>query len=412
VWTDGPRPDKYNIGDRLMFGEENFRLQSESHKRAYMAAALVGSEVGQFSRSPLRVAQARNWRLRKGARKTPAEVLAGCREAYEAWLTEAERVVAEATGFKYEPDEGQDTAGGPEVGAGYDGVRWSVVEALGVDNHSVIDPPRVHGANGTNGNIHVGFYRAITDLIAADPRIVILGGEDNRGARKAFRPEIVEGTTPIGYRLGDSIPSGVARFDADLGQWVVFNAPTGLKIHLDLSLPIEAPPPATANNGGGDGGGGGGGGGGDDVDDYYAEAVRLWRAECPRAGAVPELLDVSITDYCATGCPFCYRGSTEAGQHASTSYLRRLAAACGEAGVFEVAIGGGEPTEHPDFVEILRAFRDAGVVPNFTTRNVDYLVRMGTTKVPGGDWCQVRSPGSYAFSDPDDTDDNKEVLKN
>lgn len=88
----------------------------------------------------------------------------------------------------------------------------------------------------------------------------------------------------------------------------------------------------------------------------------------------PELIDVKITDYCPFGCKFCYQGSTEHGLHADTDFVERLAYEFGKVGVFEVAIGGGEPTLHPDFEHILRSFRKNDVIPNFTTRNVQWLL--------------------------------------
>src|SRR5690606_36181 len=38
-----------------------------------------------------------------------------------------------------------------------------------------------------------------------------------------------------------------------------------------------------------------------------------------------------------------------------------------EAEVFEVALGGGETTQHPNFVEILKECYEQGITPNFTT---------------------------------------------
>jgi len=35
--------------------------------------------------------------------------------------------------------------------------------------------------------------------------------------------------------------------------------------------------------------------------------------------------------------------------------------------VFQIAIGGGEPTEHPDFIDIIKLTKKSGVVPNYTT---------------------------------------------
>ncbi len=38
-----------------------------------------------------------------------------------------------------------------------------------------------------------------------------------------------------------------------------------------------------------------------------------------------------------------------------------------EMGTFQVALGGGNPNQHPDFVEILEYTRSKGVIPNYTT---------------------------------------------
>jgi len=94
--------------------------------------------------------------------------------------------------------------------------------------------------------------------------------------------------------------------------------------------------------------------------------------DVPRKGTWPELMDVKITDYCAYGCSYCYMGSTRRGQHADINYLRSLASLCRESGVLEVALGGGEPTEHPQFKEIVQAFKEAGLIVNVTSRNIDY----------------------------------------
>jgi hypothetical protein len=90
-------------------------------------------------------------------------------------------------------------------------------------------------------------------------------------------------------------------------------------------------------------------------------------------GAAPELVDLKITDHCTIGCAFCYQASTGAGQHAPLASLQKTIAALGEIGVFEIAIGGGEPTAHPDFVAILKACTEAQIVPNFTTLSEDWL---------------------------------------
>lgn len=87
----------------------------------------------------------------------------------------------------------------------------------------------------------------------------------------------------------------------------------------------------------------------------------------------PELLDVKITDYCDKGCWFCYQDSSPDGAHASAEALYSIAYMMGELGIFEAALGGGEPTSHPKFDSILRNFKAEGVTPSFSTRSLAWL---------------------------------------
>lgn len=82
----------------------------------------------------------------------------------------------------------------------------------------------------------------------------------------------------------------------------------------------------------------------------------------------PELVDIKITDWCDVGCTFCYQDSTLLGRHASEDNISFVVEELAKARVFEVALGGGETTAHPKFVQLLTAFRQEGVVPNFTTK--------------------------------------------
>lgn len=96
-------------------------------------------------------------------------------------------------------------------------------------------------------------------------------------------------------------------------------------------------------------------------------------AGAPEYHPVPELVDLKITDYCPYGCEYCYQGSTTAGEHAPLERVLEVLDALAEAGVLEVAIGGGEPTLHPDFLSILEAVDARGMVPSLTTRNLTWL---------------------------------------
>lgn len=94
--------------------------------------------------------------------------------------------------------------------------------------------------------------------------------------------------------------------------------------------------------------------------------------EDPKFGFYPDLIDIKITDYCAKGCKYCYQGSTTKGQHGNADffafgeYLRKL-------GIFEVALGGGEPTSHPEFSRILKRIKTDGVIPNFSTQSFEWM---------------------------------------
>jgi hypothetical protein len=89
---------------------------------------------------------------------------------------------------------------------------------------------------------------------------------------------------------------------------------------------------------------------------------------------VPELVDIKITDYCDEGCQYCYQGSTPKGEHANIDVIRQVMYSLAELETFEVALGGGEPTQHPKFIDILREFHRYGIKPNFSTRNADWVV--------------------------------------
>ena len=105
---------------------------------------------------------------------------------------------------------------------------------------------------------------------------------------------------------------------------------------------------------------------------------------------IPELVDIKITDYCPFACAFCYQDSTLQGKHARIENMEFIIRELAKHKVFEVALGGGEPTDHPDFLTILRGFREAGVVPNFTTKSLGYVKR---------NWMRLEPyVGAFAYS--------------
>ena len=82
----------------------------------------------------------------------------------------------------------------------------------------------------------------------------------------------------------------------------------------------------------------------------------------------PEIADVEITTVCSTGnCGMCYMDSTAQGNHMTMEDLDLLIGQLKETPCHAVAMGGGNPNEHPQFVEILKKFSDANITPSYTT---------------------------------------------
>lgn len=81
----------------------------------------------------------------------------------------------------------------------------------------------------------------------------------------------------------------------------------------------------------------------------------------------PELIDISITNYCENNCKFCYRKSNINGKHMSLENYKKIIQQASNLGVMQVALGGGNPNQHPDFIEIIKITRDLGIIPSYTT---------------------------------------------
>jgi hypothetical protein len=200
-----------------------------------------------------------------------------------------------------------------------------------VDHQSVISFPSSFDGKGICREYVEDFAR----FLDRDD-VAILGGNDNSDGH----PDLDRGDVEsVGVRdgLADVAGGFVARKDPS-GFWTLFNRVNGNKLRVSFG------------NGG--------------------------LMEAPAKAVAPELVDVKITNWCArtTGCAdFCYQNSTTKGRHADKASLDALSYALKELRVFEVALGGGETTAHPDFVSILDSFRWAGVVPNFTTKDLSWL---------------------------------------
>lgn len=85
----------------------------------------------------------------------------------------------------------------------------------------------------------------------------------------------------------------------------------------------------------------------------------------------PELLDISITNYCTKECKICYRNSHLKGKHISIENLRIILEQAKNMDVRQIALGGGNPNQHPYFTDILRIIRkEYKIIPSYTTNGI------------------------------------------
>lgn len=82
----------------------------------------------------------------------------------------------------------------------------------------------------------------------------------------------------------------------------------------------------------------------------------------------PEIADVEVsTGDCSSGCAWCYKSNARnGGRHMSVARFREVLAALPDT-LTQVALGVTDADRHPDFIGLLRACRERGVVPNYTT---------------------------------------------
>lgn len=87
----------------------------------------------------------------------------------------------------------------------------------------------------------------------------------------------------------------------------------------------------------------------------------------------PEFYDVKVTGKCFGNCPWCYQDSMETCKHPENA-LQKFSDFFGSLSEnekpFQIAFGGGEPTESPDFLALLIKSNLLGITPNYTTNGM------------------------------------------
>ena len=84
----------------------------------------------------------------------------------------------------------------------------------------------------------------------------------------------------------------------------------------------------------------------------------------------PESMDIKITNCCDMGCQFCHEDSKPDGKHGdilTVPFLDTLLP------YTELAIGGGNPIEHPDLIPFLIQLKDKKLIPNMTVNQYHFL---------------------------------------
>ena len=224
--------------------------------------------------------------------------------------------------------------------------KWCGVE---VDPEGYIDHESVIMIPSTlcwgRGALRRDFFNDLMKFILRED-VAILGGNNNEetdhplladGTATRLIPDRWEETkvgSPVLKLLRDGNCSTVrARYDHTGKFWSLFSTQSGTKVRFSF------------------------------VEDSNADKSEY-----------PELVDLKITDYCKKGCHYCYQGSTPKGKHADTSFIQTVSRILMDLEVFEVSLGGGEPTEHPGLLSIIDSFYYSGIVVNLTTRNEDWLI--------------------------------------
>lgn len=85
----------------------------------------------------------------------------------------------------------------------------------------------------------------------------------------------------------------------------------------------------------------------------------------------PDSLDIKITNQCKNNCPYCYENSSPNGQHCNCDQL--IAKLAGFPRGVELAIGGGNPFEHPQLTNLLIELFYKGFVCNMTINQKDIV---------------------------------------
>jgi len=203
-----------------------------------------------------------------------------------------------------------------------------------IDHGSLVSIPRKCGSVLPNKE----FFNEFLEFLLL-PNVVILGGSDNSDEHFLLKKG-----RKIKMCFAYDASQSVARKD-EKGFWIVFGQDSGSQIIFAFSDNRK--------------------GNSEHKIDYFSEDRKK-----DLQTTLPIGIDLKITNFCSKGCEYCYQDSSIQGEH---GHVFRFIDLLAKMEIFEVAIGGGEPLEHPDFFYMIEQFREKDIVPNFTTRDIFWV---------------------------------------
>ncbi len=84
----------------------------------------------------------------------------------------------------------------------------------------------------------------------------------------------------------------------------------------------------------------------------------------------PRRIYFQITRYCNLECPACFIKAGKDGYHVPTKAVMDIAEFMGQNGLIEARLTGGEPTMHPDFLDIVHKFQEENIYVSVATNGV------------------------------------------
>ena len=92
----------------------------------------------------------------------------------------------------------------------------------------------------------------------------------------------------------------------------------------------------------------------------------------------PESMDIKITNSCDMGCPMCHENSIPNGAHGDIMNLKFID---NLHPYTELAIGGGNPLEHPDLEAFLRKCKSLKLIPSMTINQTHFMKNIDFVKM-------------------------------